>query len=149
LTVVAVAAAVAGFPRAKRWGEEALRRSIERRASAILGGPVRVGSLHVELFPATLHLGAVDASRRGNRGSEATGTADELSLRAGPLTFLRANRGPFTMKLKRPHVHVRLAAGRSLAAGSDGSTGAATTLTMVPAGSTLEVLDGVVEVDLA
>ncbi|HYS78395.1 MAG TPA: hypothetical protein VEO94_06120, partial [Candidatus Dormibacteraeota bacterium] len=150
LTVVALAAgAVAGLPRARRWGEEALRRAIERRASALLGGPVHVGRLHVEFYPAAVHLEAVDAGRRGNRGSEATGTADEVSLRAGLLTFLRANHGPFTVKVKRPHLHVYLAAGRPLAAASDGSTGEAAALAIVPAGSTLEVRDGVFEVELA
>jgi len=143
--VVVTAGAVAGLPRAKRWGEEALRRSLEKRLAAIVGGPVSIGRVRAEFYPATLHLETIDAVRRGNRGSEATATVDELSLRAGLLTFLRASHGPFTVRVKRPHVRVHLVEGRPLAGASEASMDAAA-LAMVPAGSTLEVRDGVVEV---
>ncbi len=115
LTVVAVAAAaVLGLPRARRWGEERLRRSIESRGTALFGGPVRIERLHIELVPPSVHLESVQAEREGNRGSQALVAADEVSVRAALLTFLRAQSGPFAVKMKRPRIALRLAEGRSL-----------------------------------
>ncbi len=147
VTVVAVTAgAVAGLPRAKRWGEEALRRSLEKRLAAIVGGSASIGRVRAEFYPTTLHLESIEVLRHGNRGSEAGATIDEVSLRAGLLTFLHANRGPFTVRVKRPHLRVHFAEGRPFAGGSETSVDP-TALAMIPAGSTLEVRDGMVEVD--
>jgi len=46
LTVLA-GAAYFGLPRARRWGEERLRRTLESRATAALGGPVRIGRARI------------------------------------------------------------------------------------------------------
>ena len=89
LTVVAVAAAAAfGLSRARSWGEERLRRAIERRAATLFGGPVRIERLRLELVPPGVHLESVRAEREGNRGSQALVAADTVSLRASALTFL-------------------------------------------------------------
>ncbi len=149
LTVVAVAAAaVFGLPRARRWGEERLRRSIETRATALFGGPVRIERLHIELVPPSVHLESVQAEREGNRGSQALVAADEVSVRASVLTFLRARSGPFAVKMKRPRITLHLAEGRSLSAGTGTSSPTTAPLVAVPAGSKLEIQDGKVEIDL-
>jgi len=150
LTVVAVAAAaVFGLPRARAWGAERLRRSIETRATRLFGGPVRIERLRIEFVPPGVHLESVQAEREGNRGSQARVAADEVSVRASLLTFLRARSGPFAVKMKRPRIAVHLAEGRSLSAGAGPSGPATPPLPAVPGGSKLEIQDGRVEIDLA
>jgi outer membrane protein assembly factor BamA len=163
LTVAAVIAAAAlGLPRAKRWGEDRLRRGIEARAAAVLGGSVRIARLRIDLVPPAVRLESIETARRGNRGSEAVGAADEVSVRASVLTLLRATRGPVIVKVKRPRLRIRLAAGRPLdlaaalgggggpgePSGPGGAPDAATALAAVPAGSSLEMKDGVMEIEL-
>ncbi|MEK7799793.1 MAG: hypothetical protein AAB297_08195 [Acidobacteriota bacterium] len=151
LTVAAVIAVAAfGLPRAKHWGEARLRRALEERATALLGGPVRIGRLSIELVPPGVHLETIEAERRGNRGSEATAAAGRVTVRASTLTFLRAARGPVTVRVERPRFKMVLAAGRPLdfiallgaghgPGGPGGATvagpgGAAAALAAVPAG---------------
>ena len=146
--VVLIAAAVFGLPRARRWGEARLRRSLESRATAVFGGPVRIGAVRIEFVPPGLLLEGVQAEREGNRGSQAIAAADEVSVHASPLTLLAARRGPLSVKSKRPHLTLRLAEGRSLSFGSDPASPAAISLAAVPAGSSLEIHDGQVTIDL-
>ena len=145
--VVLIAAAVLGLPRVRRWGEERLRRSLEARATAAFGGPVRIGAVRFELVPPGLLLESVHAEREGNRGSQAMTAADELSVHASPLTLLGVRQGSFSVKSKRPHLTLRLAEGRSLSFGSGPASPAATVLAAVPAGSSLEIHDGQVTID--
>jgi len=91
--VVLIAAAVFGLPRARRWGEARLRRSLESRATAVFGGPVRIARVRIEFVPPGLLLEGVQAEREGNRGSQAIAAADEVSVHASPLTLLAARRG--------------------------------------------------------
>ncbi len=148
LTVVVVAAAVVGLPRARRWGEERLRRTLETRAAAILGGPVRISRVRVELLPPGVLLESVRAERQGNRGSQASAAVDEVSVHASALTLLGARRGPFDVKMKRPSLALRLAEGRGLSFGLDATPLGARSLATVPAGSSLEIHDGRLEIDL-
>lgn len=165
LTVAAVAAlAVYGVPRARLWGETRLRRVLEKRASAVCGAPVRIGGLTLEFVPAAIHLESIEVERHGNRGSEATVRAGRATVRAPLLTFLGATRGPVTVRVERPSIRVLLAEGRPFdlsglfgvapggAAGtvtSPGAAGPGTALAGVPPGSSLEIKDGIVDIEMA
>ncbi len=192
LTVaVVIAAAAYGLPRARHWAEGRLRRALEERATALLGGTVRIEGLAIELVPPEIHIKSIEAERHGNRGSEATATAGRVTVRASALTFLRAGRGPLTVTVDRPRLKVLLVEGRALdltglfgaargpsrppgPGGQDGapapggpsgpgslpgpggpsgpegpSRDAPSVLAAIPAGSLLEVREGVMEFEVA
>jgi len=162
LTVAAAAAlAVFGLPRARLWGEARLRRALEMRASALCGAPVRIGHLELEFVPAGIHLDSIQVERRGNRGSEVSGSAGRATIRAPIMTFLGATRGPVTVKVERPSIRIVLAEGRPFdlsswfggapdgAGPSPGAAGPAAALAAVPAGSTLAIQDGIVDIEMA
>jgi len=161
LTVAAAAAlAVFGLPRARLWGEARLRRALEKRASALCGAPVRIGHLELEFVPAGIHLDSIQVERRGNRGSEASGSAGRATIRAPIMTFLGATRGPVTVKVERPSIRIVLAEGRPFDLSSwfggetdgagppPGGAGPAAALAAVPAGSTLAIQDGIVDIEI-
>jgi outer membrane protein insertion porin family len=146
--VAAVLAAVAGFAAIVlgilfAWDhlEERARRTVEERATKILGGPVSVDRLQISFFPSTVHLEGVRFEKRGNRGSEARGTMETIVVRVGLWTLLGKRPGPVAVDLKGPRVQVMLAEGREFATGGDEQA----LLGAVPAGSSLEAKDAEIE----
>ncbi|HKB07712.1 MAG TPA: translocation/assembly module TamB domain-containing protein [Candidatus Polarisedimenticolia bacterium] len=150
LTLVALAgAAYFGLPRARRWGEKRLRLKLEARASAAFGAPVHIGRARIEFVPPGVRLEAIRAEREGNRGSQAIAATEEVSVHAGLFTLLGTRQGPLTVKMKRPHLALRLAQGRSFSSTDDSGSGppGPSPLAAVAAGSTLEINGGQVEID--
>src|SRR5206468_8884354 len=62
-------------------------------------------------------------------------------------TLLGARRGPLAVKVKHPHLALRVAEGRGLSFTTDSPTPSAAPLAAAPDGSTIDVSGGVIEVD--
>jgi outer membrane protein assembly factor BamA len=129
---------------ARGYLEERARRSVESRASRAIGGTVKVSRLRFSFFPAGVRLEGVRVEKRGNRGSEATGEAEVIAVRAEVLTLIGARRGPAGATIARPRLRVVLAERRE-AAGAGPSLIPPEVLAALPAGSSLAVNDGEIE----
>jgi outer membrane protein assembly factor BamA len=140
---IAAAAALLG----SGWVEERLRREVEARGSALLGGTLRVGRLRLGLLPVAVRLQDVSLAKRGNRGSEAGGDVPEIRVRAGLWMMLGLARGPVQVQVERPRARVVLAAGRPIASEEEPLVPGGL-LARVPPGSRLEVRDAEVAFEM-
>ncbi len=124
-----------------------LRRLIESRAARALGGEVTVARLDLSFFPPGVRLQDVRAAKKGNRGSDATGSAGRVVIRAGPLTFLGLRRGPVTLEVEKPALRVVLAEGRPVVTEASAASGSLSLLAQVPPESSLRIDDGAISLE--
>jgi outer membrane protein assembly factor BamA len=147
LAVAAILAVmVAGLRHVRRFVEIRLQREIETRGTRLVGGPVRIGRVELQVFPPTARLHDVTLSRTGNRGSDAEATLQDVTVRAGPLTLLGLRPGSFTVVVEQPHLRLSIAEGRPMLP-PEGGNGAAlpALIALAPRGSLLDVRDGIVQ----
>ncbi len=148
-SLIAIAALLLAVPHLKSVVEERVRRAAESGASEALGATVQISGARISLVPAGVRLLEIRLTREGNRGSQAEATVKEIGLRAGVLTLLGFRHGPVEIEIDTPRATLVLAEGRPVSTPAGAGTAEESLLDRVPAGSSLVLRHGEIDVGVA